>query len=576
MRKHREIILLFTSIFMASLLVTGVLWLVGRFMPLVETTEKTAEKKSEQFWANKSTIPMSERISSGNKILLKNENGSNEAQGFIAAKQSGVEAIAAGNYEQAAKYFAEALRQYSNAPETLIYFNNARIGSRQAYTIAVVAPTATEPHSASEILRGVAQTQNEVNQAGGINGVPLKVVIANDDDQPEIAQQIAVELVKNPDILGVVGHDTSTATLAAIPVYDAGKLPVISGTSVSIKPNDFSHYFFRTVPTTYVGGRALADYMLTKLKLQNAAVFFDARSAISQSLKSEFVAAVSLGGGQVVAEFDMSDPSLRPAKSIEQAIDRGAKVLMLTPDYDSFDKALQVLTVNRKRLFVLGDMGKMYDIKTLEVGGSAAVDMVMAVPWHIDGSAASEFTRRSRKLWNADVGWVTAMVYDATQAMTAALKRSQTRQGIQQALSAPDFVATGASGSIRFLPSGLRNSPVQLVKVSARQPSRSGTGYDFVPMPSESKPSTKEELPVTEEKTPTSEDKSTAGDEKAGITEQKAPTTEEKAGVTEQKAPTNEEKATSTEEKASITEQKAPTSEEKAPVTEEKIPQNEQ
>jgi len=554
MRKHREIILLFTSIFMATFLVAGVLWLVGRFMPLVETTNKTAGKDSEQLWANKSTIPMHERISSGNKILLEKENGSNEVKGFIAAKQSGVAAMAAGNYPQAANHFAEALRQYRNAPETLIYWNNARIGSQKAYTIAVVAPTATEPHSASEILRGVAQTQNEINQAGGINGVPLKVVIANDDDEPEIAKQIAVELVENPDILGVVGHDTSTATLAAIPVYEAGKLPVISGTSVSVKPSGFSHYFFRTVPTTYVGGRALADYMLTKLKLQNAAVFFDSRSAISQSLKSEFVAAVSLGGGQVVAEFDLSDPSLRPAKSIEQAIDREAQVLMLTPDYDSFDKALQVLTVNRKRLFVLGDMGKMYDIKTLEVGGSAAVDMVMAVPWHIDGSAASEFTLRSRKLWNADVGWVTAMVYDATQAMTAALKRSQTRQGMQQALSAPDFVATGASGSIRFLPSGLRNGPVQLVKVSARQPSRSGTGYDFVPMPPESEPSAQEKAPATDEK--------------------KAPVTEEKVPATEEKVPATEEKVPATEEKVPATEEKVPATEEKVPATEEKAPQN--
>jgi branched-chain amino acid transport system substrate-binding protein len=59
---------------------------------------------------------------------------------------------------------------------------------------------------AQEILRGVAQAQNEINQSGGIKSVPLKVVIANDDNDPRIAQQIANNLVKNQDILGVVGN----------------------------------------------------------------------------------------------------------------------------------------------------------------------------------------------------------------------------------------------------------------------------------------------------------------------------------------------------------------------------------
>lgn len=107
--------------------------------------------------------------------------------------------------------------------------------------------------------------------------------------------------------------------------------------------------------------------------------------------------------------------------------------------------------------------------------------MVLAVPWHVNGDPTSAFPRQSKQLWGADVNWRTALSYDATRALSAALERNPTRTGVQQALSSSDFSTTGASGTIQFLQSGDRNAPVQLVKIVPG--SRSGTGYDFVPVP---------------------------------------------------------------------------------------------
>jgi branched-chain amino acid transport system substrate-binding protein len=106
--------------------------------------------------------------------------------------------------------------------------------------------------------------------------------------------------------------------------------------------------------------------------------------------------------------------------------------------------------------------------------------MVVAVLWHILGDRQSDFPQKSRDLWGADVSWRTALAYDATVALIAALERNPTRSGIQQALTASDFSPTGASGAIRFLPSVDRSAPVQLVKVVTGN--RSRTGYDFEPV----------------------------------------------------------------------------------------------
>jgi branched-chain amino acid transport system substrate-binding protein len=153
---------------------------------------------------------------------------------------------------------------------------------------------------------------------------------------------------------------------------------------------------------------------------------------------------------------------------------------MLASNTETLDKALQVVNVNDKRLALLGG-DDVYTLKTLELGREKAVGMVVAVPWHIDGNFSSDFPQKSRQLWGADVNWRTALSYDATKALIAALEINPTRPGVQQALTSSNFFATGASGAIRFLRSGDRNAPVQLVKIAPGTRSRSG--YDFVPVP---------------------------------------------------------------------------------------------
>jgi branched-chain amino acid transport system substrate-binding protein len=415
---------------------------------------------------------ISERISFGEKILIPGE--------VTPAKKEGVQALADQNYAQAIASLETSLKLNRNDPQALIYLNNARIASSKSYSIVASVPLGSDPNTSLEILRGIAQAQNAINTSGGIKGVPLKVGIANDDDNSEISQQIAASLVKNSDVLGVVGPNESDTTLAAGDIYTSGKLVAISPTSTSVKITNFSPYIFRTVPSDFMAARSLANYMVNNLQKKQAAVFFNSRSNYSQSLKTEFVSSVSLEGGQVSSQFDLSQANFSAAKSLKQATEQGAEVLMFATNTETLDKALQVVKINQKRLNLLGG-DVIYTLKTLEVGGEEASGMVVAVPWHIEGESKSEFPQTSRQLWGGDVSWRTAMAYDATVALIAALEKNPTRSGVQQALSSSEFSTTGASGVIRFLPSGDRTAPVQLVKIVPGK--RSRTGYDFEPVP---------------------------------------------------------------------------------------------
>lgn len=466
---QKEVKVLILSLLVTSGILGIVLWL---FLPQISnlTGAKTSDNQQAINNTNQSQI-LKKRISFGEKILVTGDT--------YSAKKEAVQALAEKKYEQAIAKFTESLKLTPNDPEALIYLNNARIGYGKNYTIVATVPLENNPNAGLEILRGIAQAQNEINTAGKIKGVYLKVGIANDDDDPKIAEQIAANLVKNPEVFGAVCCNTSDSTLTAGTVYNSGKLVTISPISTSVKITKFSPYVLRTVPSDFIAARTLANYMVKNLNKKKVAVFFNSQSSYSQSLKSEFVSSILLEGGEISKEFDLSQADFSAGKSLKQATEQGAEVLMLAANTSTLDKALQVVQVNQKRLPLLaGD--DVYTLKTLEVGREQALGMVVAVPWHIEGNTKSDFPQKSRQLWGGDVSWRTALAYDATKALVAALETNPTRAGVQKALLSPGFSAKGASGEIRFLPSGDRNASVQLVKIVSGN--RSRTGYDFEPL----------------------------------------------------------------------------------------------
>ncbi|MEL6264019.1 MAG: ABC transporter substrate-binding protein, partial [Cyanobacteria bacterium J06626_6] len=165
------------------------------------------------------------------------------------AKQKGLDALAEGDYDTARVEFTTALAGNRNDPESIIYRNNAEIAAVESYVIAVILPIGSAVNPAQELMRGVAQAQTDINDAGGINGTPLKVLLIDDKDDVETAKAIANELVSTPDVLGVVGHFSSGTTLAVSEIYEAGELPMVSPTSTAVKIADAGDYIFRTVPS---------------------------------------------------------------------------------------------------------------------------------------------------------------------------------------------------------------------------------------------------------------------------------------------------------------------------------------
>ena len=443
-----------------------------------QTTSESNQMENNN--ASGDDFSLNNRLSLGEDVLI---NVGSDNPAFMEHKRQGTQAFASGNYSEAVQQFEAALQEKRNSPETLIYLNNARIGEQDAYQVAVTVPIASETvFFALEMLRGYAQAQQEINQAGGVNGKPIKLLIADEDDDPKMAAQVAQALGKKEEVLAVTGHWSSTTTLAAAPIYDENELVLVNPVSTNTKISGASNYVFRTIPSNFVVGATMANYALNRLQVQELAIFYDSNSSYSLSLRRELKTSLSTRGGSVVAEFDLSEEGFLAQQQLEAAKNQGADAIALVPSPRSIDRALQVVNVNNQELPLIGDIGNLYSVKTLQVGGEDAVGMAIPIPWHIQKPGSQEFVQESRQLWGGDVNWATVMAYDAMNAIAQAIEKNPTRGGIQNALSSSGFSAPGVVQPVKFLPSGDRDGRLMMVEVQPASPSRSGTGYDFVPI----------------------------------------------------------------------------------------------
>jgi len=486
---------------------TTKLWQIGGLEDLIELGCNWArdylatldEKNSARHLCNL------EAISIGDKTLIPTLTDPD--------KQSGVEAIAAGDFEEAITSLTAYLdpKKNPNDPEARIYLTNARIGNQKSYTIAVSVPI-SDINGSLEILRGVAQAQDDFNKwAKTQQGIiPIRVLIADDRNDPKIAQEIAKQLANNPDVLGVVGHFSSSVTREAAQVYNDKKLVAISPVSTSVQLSDLlGKYVFRTVPNDKVAAEKLADYTLNSLKKQKAILFYNSQSEYSCSLASEFTTAFYGGKreqlnrqcskygttsatsaekrqGQILKEIDLSAPDFDAAKSLK-GLDPNT-VLVLLADTSQLNQSFEILKANKRNLPILaGD--DVYGSKILEFFAKEKLnnkkDMVVAIPWHIKNNRELGFWTTSKGLWgDRDVNWRTVTAYDAAKALIAAIKQNPNREAVAKILRSDSFTADGAIEKVQFLPSGDRDGNLmELVKiVKPISKSRSGYDYEFVPV----------------------------------------------------------------------------------------------
>lgn len=410
------------------------------------------------------------RFSRGEKILFKDKENPDSTAGAAA--------ITRGDYTGAATSFRQAVGSGRSEPEPQIYLNNAIANTKgNPYTLAVVVPVEGRTDPAKQILRGVADAQEKFNQEGGADGRLLEIAIVNDGNDKDTAIQVATELAKIPNLLGVIGHNSSSVSLAALPTYEKAGIAMISPTSSSTELSSPS--FLRTIPSDIETGKRLALYTQNRLKADPVAIFYDASSSYSISLLNAFKKEFT---GTVASEIDLSAENLDFGRVLSD-LPPAVSTALLFPSTGTAPRAVGIARANferpaDQRLQLLGG-DSLYDSTTLTEGGPAVEGLVLAVPWF----ANTPYAKTAEQRWGGRVSWRTASSYDATLALTEVLSDQASKDGVLEAVKKVQIPSAKTSGNpLAFEDSGNRTEDPLLVKAvrGGNGPINSEFGFELL------------------------------------------------------------------------------------------------
>ncbi|MGA2464644.1 MAG: ABC transporter substrate-binding protein [Thermodesulfobacteriota bacterium] len=105
--------------------------------------------------------------------------------------------------------------------------------------------------------------QEEINKAGGINGVPIEVIIADDQSNESKAVLAANKLINNDGVVAIIGSYLTGPVMAILPVMQKSQIPLIalSGSSPPVEP--IRKWIFKT---PYTDRKAAERYLMDMKK----------------------------------------------------------------------------------------------------------------------------------------------------------------------------------------------------------------------------------------------------------------------------------------------------------------------
>ena len=151
-------------------------------------------------------------------------------------------------------------------------------------------------------INGVLMAASEVNQAGGINGRQIDVVIEDDKGSPEEAARLTAKLIDQDKVVAIIAGGTSGNSRAAAPKAQASHIPMISPSSTDPAVTQTGDYIFRACFVDTFQGEVMASFAINTLKAKKAAILFDFNSPYSKGLTDYFKLSFARLGGSIVSE----------------------------------------------------------------------------------------------------------------------------------------------------------------------------------------------------------------------------------------------------------------------------------
>ena len=270
---------------------------------------------------------------------------------------------------------------------------------------------------------GIQLATKDVNAAGGVLGKPIKIELQDDAGQPAQAN-IAVQKLLSDHVVSVLGEFASSNSLAAAPLCQTAKIPMVSPGSTNPKVTQVGDYIFRTCFIDPFQGTVCAKFASGTLHAKTAAVITDIKNDYSVGLSKYFIQEFSKTGKIVDQEsYSAGDSDFRSQLTRVKAAN--PDIIFLSGYYTEVGNiAVQARSLGMKQKFLGGDSWD--SPKLAEIGKDAIQGSYFSTHFSAESKdpRVVKFVADYKKQFNADPDGIAAVAYDGASILYDAIKRA--------------------------------------------------------------------------------------------------------------------------------------------------------
>ncbi len=274
---------------------------------------------------------------------------------------------------------------------------------------------------------GVILAVEEINQKGGLLGRPVSLLTRDDRQDPQAAVEADKELITS-GVIAIIGHMTSTMSMAAIPLMNSTQTVMISPTTASPLLSGQKDFFFRSYEPIDKEVLELAQWILVKRGTTRMAVLYDlGNKTFAGDYAERFEKAYRALGGQVLTTLGTEASSTKDVLlGAQRLIDFDIEAVLIV--HNALDTLLVMETLRKS-----GWKGTAFASpwsmtkEMLEQGGVIAEGLCSIVPFLPDhpSPAYQNFRKSFLQRFKREPDFPALFGYEAAQVLFRAYEKAR-------------------------------------------------------------------------------------------------------------------------------------------------------
>ncbi len=264
----------------------------------------------------------------------------------------------------------------------------------------------------------------QINDAGGINGKKVELVVYDDRVDSKEAVAIARKLIEKDRVVAVVSGSYSGPTRVTAPILQEAGIPMVAGYAVHRDITRAGDFIFRNGFLGEVEGAAAAEVAVKNIGAKKIAVL-TMDNDFGRALSAGFVERAKQLGAEIVSHqvYSLKEEDYTPFLTKVKDVD--PEVVFTSGYYKQAGLICRQSKDLGLKAQILGEEG--FDSpKFVEIAGDSAEGVIIVTNLNRDDKRphVQEFLRTYKEQYNLDADMVGASSYDAFMIVAHAIRKA--------------------------------------------------------------------------------------------------------------------------------------------------------